>query len=545
MAVSTRTKKTASIHADTDVPWWKGGVIYQVYVRSFYDSNGDGVGDLPGVTAKLDYLQQLGVDCIWLSPVTKSSNFDWGYDVCDYYDVDPALGTLDDFDNLVKAAKDRGIRMLLDLVPNHTSIHHPWFKNALTGHHAEYRDFYIWASPKKDGRPPNNWRAYGGGPAWTYHPPTGQYYLHNFFKQQPDLNWRNPKVQEEFDRIIRFWMDRGIAGFRIDVFNMIIKDAQLRDNPKATPEDGLENRIFGQRPVHNVSQPEVHDVLKRWRKITDSYSPRGLLLGESTLIYDVRQLAAFYGASDELELVFNLSFYQSPFKANALKQVVAQTDEAIASPNWPVWTGSNHDNPRFPSKWAMGDERKIRIALLVIMTLRGTPVIYYGDEFGQQDVFVAPWRLKDPRGRRNWPVDGGRDRARGPMQWQNRLGAGFTREDVRPWLPYGDLKQRSVEVQENTQDSTLHFSRALIALRHAEPDLQLGDYKLLRTVSSVWAWKRGERHVIAINFSAHHHEIKHQHGEIVLSTKRQDEGQAIDGLLHLDPWEGVVLQKPS
>ena len=533
--------KPAAKAAPATTPWWKSGIIYQLYIRSFYDTNGDGVGDLPGVIAKLDYLEGLGIDGIWLSPITSSANADWGYDVTDYYSVDPDLGTLDDFDQLVAEAKKRNIQILIDFVPNHTSVKHPWFLNALTGSSAQYRDFYIWGNPKKDGRPPSNWRAYGGGSAWSYHKPTGQYYLHNFFKEQADLNWRNPAVREEFDKIMRFWLDRGIAGFRIDIFNMLIKDAQFRDNPKATKTDEFEIRRLGQRPVHTVSQPEIHGILRHWRKITDSYAG-ALLLGETTHVYSLREIARFYGAQDELELAFNLKFLWSPFTAPALKQVVEDTETAIAAPNWPLWTGSNHDERRFPTRWADNDERKIRCGLLMVLSLRGTPILYYGDELGMSEVFVPPWRMKDPRGRRNWPVDGGRDRYRTPMPWKNQLGAGFTLEHVRPWLPYGDMRLRNVAREIAGKDSTLQFTRDLIALRRGEPDLHLGAYTTVESIPTIWSWQRGDGFLVAINFSDYHQEIRHIQGSVEISTLRSHDKAAVDGLLHLDPWEGVVVR---
>lgn len=537
------TPKAVKNIPDATEKWWQGGLIYQVYIRSFCDTNGDGVGDLPGVISKLDYLADLGVDGIWLSPVTASANADWGYDVIDYNRIDPTLGTMEDFDRLIEAATIRGMRVLMDFIPNHTSIEHPWFQDALTSKQSQYRDYYIWEDPKQDGRPPSNWRSYGGGSAWEYHAPTGQYYLHNFFRGQADLNWRNEEVRREFDQIMRFWLDRGVAGFRIDVFNMLIKDSQYRDNPKATKTDGPEIRLLGQQPRFNISQPEVHEVLKRWRATTEKYEPHALLLGESTLVYDMKDLAAFYGNHDELELALNLKFVDSEFSAPAFKAVVAEVEEAISDPDWPVWAGSNHDKPRFPSRWADGDERKIRVGLLVLIALRGTSILYYGDEIGLQDVFVAPWRLKDPRGRRNWPVDGGRDRARSPMPWKNQVGAGFTDKDVRPWLPYGDLKTRSVEVEEQNPDSTLNFSRDLIALRRAETDLRRGNYTELSTIPSVWAWERGSSILVAINFSGFHHELTNIAGDILLGTVRAREGEAVDGILHLGPWEGVILRR--
>ncbi|HEX7259412.1 MAG TPA: alpha-amylase family glycosyl hydrolase, partial [Candidatus Saccharimonadia bacterium] len=375
-----------------------------------------------------------------------------------------------------------------------------------------------------------------------YHSATGQYYLHNFFKAQPDLNWRNPEVLKEFDSIMRFWLDKGVAGFRLDVFNMIIKDISFRDNPKSIKTDEPEIRLYRQRPIYNTSQPEVHAILKRWRLTTDEYSSDRLLLGESNRVYDMKVLAGFYGKQDELQLVFNLAFVDAPFKATQLRDLVEKTEAAFMQNQWPAWTGSNHDKPRMASRWAAGDEHKHRIALMMLLGLHGTPVLYYGDELGMEDVYIAPWRLKDPQGRKYWPVNGGRDRARTPMPWKNQHGAGFTDENVRPWLPYGDLRVRSVDSQMHIKDSTLQFSKDLIALRQSEPDLYAGSYESLPTVDSVWAWKRGKNTVVAMNFSNYHHEIKNISGKIVLGTQRKRQGETVKGLLHLEPWEGAIVK---
>jgi len=546
MATKTQTKHPAgSTPSSTPLAWWRTAVIYQIYVRSFYDSNGDGVGDIRGIIEKLSYIADLGVDAIWLSPVTVSANGDWGYDVIDYYNIDPTLGTMDDYDQLIAEAGQRGIRVIMDLVPNHTSTKHPWFLNALTGKQAEYRGYYLWADPKPDGRPPSNWRAYGGGSAWGYHSPSGQYYLHSYFPVQADLNWRNPAVREEFEKIMNYWLDRGVAGFRLDVFNSIVKDATFRDNPKATKADGIEEIILGQRTLYNISQPETHDIVKRWREIADSHD--AVLLGETAYTSDIKRTALFYGKHhDELQLIMNLKFLHSPFTAPVKRAVVEETERVVKYPDWPVWTGSNHDEKRFPTNWANGDERKIRCAMLMLLCLRGTPILYYGDEIGMERVFIAPWRMKDPRGRRNWPVDGGRDRFRTPMQWKNQYGAGFTRTDQRPWLPYGDLRERSVENQLESNDSTLQFAKDLLALRKRETSLQAGDYETVTDpAEAVWAWRRGDDFLVALNLSNHHQEIKHTSGEIALSTLRSREGDELNGLLHLDPWEGVVVRRRS
>ncbi|MGH9078998.1 MAG: alpha-amylase family glycosyl hydrolase, partial [Acidimicrobiales bacterium] len=279
-------------------PWWRSAVLYQIYPRSFRDSDGDGIGDLPGIIDRLDHLQWLGVGGVWLSPVTVSPNADWGYDVADFCAVDPAFGTLDDVDRLIAEAGRRGIRVLLDLVPNHTSEEHPWFVDARSGRDARHRQYYVWADPRPGGSVPNNWVSSFGGPAWTLDEATGQYYLHNHLRQQPDLNWWDDEVRDAFDGIIGFWLDRGVAGFRIDVCNVIVKDARLRDNPPAQDTDPLDVRLFGQRPVYNSNRPEVHEVLRRWRRLVDGYQG-GLLLGE-TPVPELTTLAEYYGSGDEL-----------------------------------------------------------------------------------------------------------------------------------------------------------------------------------------------------------------------------------------------------
>ncbi len=349
--------------------------MYQIYPRSYADANGDGVGDLPGLIGKLDYLAWLGVDGIWLNPTMPSPNVDWGYDVSDYCDVHPELGTLDDLDRLVAEAGARGIRVLLDLVPNHTSDRHPWFR--------ERPDFYVWADEI-----PNNWRSVFGGPASTLDPQRRRYYLHIFARGQPDLDWWNESVRGVFDEILRFWFDRGVAGFRIDVAHGIVKDRELRDDPP----DG-QGRL---EAVHSMNRPEVHDVYRRWRRIADAYDPARVLIGE-TYVLDPVAMASYYGrGSDELSLAFNFSFVHAPLAADALCGVVEATEGALPPGAWPVWTGSNHDVGRLASRWCGGDERKVRCALLALLTLRGSPVLYYGDELGLSDVPVPESRRRDP-----------------------------------------------------------------------------------------------------------------------------------------------------
>jgi glycosidase len=324
--------------------WWRDGVLYQVYPRSFADTDGDGVGDLRGIVEHLDHLAWLGVDGLWLNPTFPSPNADWGFDVSDYRGVHPELGTLEDLDELVARAGERGIRVLLDLVPNHTSDEHPWFR--------ERRDFYVWREGR-DGGPPNNWLSVFGGPAWTRDDTTGLWYLHNFDPKQPDLDWWNEAVREEFDDIIRFWLDRGIAGFRIDVAHGIVKDRELRDNPEATEDDIAHFQRLGQRPVFSMNRPEVHDVLRRWRTVADPYD--AVLIGE-TYVHDVETLVRFYGNGvDELHLAFNFVFLLAEFGVATLAPIVAETEAKLPAHAWPVWTLGNHDLTRFATRWAQED----------------------------------------------------------------------------------------------------------------------------------------------------------------------------------------------
>jgi len=520
--------------------WWQNGVLYQIYPRSFADSNGDGVGDLPGIVEHLDHLAWLGVDGLWLSPVTVSPNADWGYDVADYVGVCPELGTQDDVDELVGQAGRRGIRVLLDLVPNHTSDRHPWFQDARSSRGARHRDWYVWADPKPGGLPPNNWLSSFGGPAWTLDEASGQYYLHNFLPEQPDLNWWNEEVREAFDDILRFWFDRGIAGFRIDVCNGIVKDAELRDNPPATQQDHWSVRVRGQRPVYSANRPEVHDVLRRWRKIADSYDPPRLLLGE-TYVFDIAELAGFYGQGDELDLGFNFSFVFAPFEAPALRSLVEATEAGLPASAWPAWTGSNHDASRFPSRWAGGDPAKARCALLMLLSLRGTPVLYQGDELGLVDTELGLEDLRDPVGKRYWPNYPGRDPERTPMPWRNGPGAGFTAPGATPWLPMGDVAACNVEDQRDEESSTLTLARDLLFLRRELADLRGGEYASLPAPDGVWAWRRGPGLVVALNLSDTEAALGELSGTVRMATLPGRKGERVAGSLALGPWEGVIV----
>jgi alpha-glucosidase len=522
-----------------DAAWWRDGVLYQIYVRSFADSDGDGIGDLQGVIDHLDHLAWLGVDGIWLSPIHPSPNTDWGYDVTDYLDVHPELGNLETMDRLVAEAGARNIRILLDLVPNHTSDRHAWFVDARSSREAEHREWYVWADPRPDGSPPNNWLSVFGGPAWELDPATGQCYLHNFLPEQPDLNWWNRGVHDAFDDIMRFWFERGIAGFRIDVANGLVKDAEMRDNPLPIEDDPPEVRRRGQRFVHNMNRPEVHDVYRRWRALADA-SDR-VLVGE-TWLFDPEVLATFYGSDlDELHLCFNFSFMFEDLDANALRAIVEATEAAFPQGAQPAWTASNHDVGRFPSRWCAGDPARIRCSLMTLLTLRGTPFLYYGDEIGMTEVPVVGEDVRDGPGLIG-EAQVLRDPGRTPMQWAAEPGAGFTRGDVRPWLPMGDPALTNVADQRSDPNSHLRLCRDLIALRRETPDLRSGAYASLASPPGAWAWRRGSSMIVAVNLSGVSVTVPVEAGMIAIGTDRSRDGETVDGDLSLGPWEGAVLR---
>jgi alpha-glucosidase len=539
--------------------WWENATFYQVYVRSWRDSDGDGYGDLPGVIDGLDYLEWLGVDAIWLSPTMPSPDDDWGYDVADYTAVHPELGTLDDLDLLVAEARERGIRVLLDLVPNHTSSVHPWFVGALSGTDSPYRDFYVWADPGPGGGPPNNWLDSTGEPAWTLDPPSCQYYLHNFLPTQPDLNWWNPEVHRRFEDILRFWLDRGIAGFRIDVAHGLYKDAGLRDNPPLPAGDTRDGR-FGLRPVYNANRPETHDVYRVWREIAASYEPPAVLLGE-TWVHRFDALAAFYGADDELQLTLNFPFVFAEFSAAALSGVVEQTLAALPARACPTWTGSNHDVCRFPARWGDGDPRRTRLALTILCTLPGTVLLYYGDEIGMTDVDVPPGLQRDPMTSGNKGGRPNRDRGRTPMQWSAAPGAGFTQAGTKPWLPFGDHAAVNVAGQREDPRSMLSLCRELLALRRsrgrrgpAGPDGLAGPegpdgltgpagYRALEAGADLWVYQASGL-LVAANFSGQPSAV--DLGQPVTAILTSDPSGEVPGAgpgpVRLRPWEAVVTR---
>ena len=371
--------------------------------------------------------------------------------------------------------------MLLDLVPNHTSDRHPWFQDALSGRDARYRDFYVWAPPAADGGPPNNWVSNFGGSAWTFHEPTGEYYLAQFLPTQADLNWWNDEVRERFDEIMRFWFDRGVAGFRIDVCHSIVKDRELRDDPPVTAADHRQLRSRKVKPVFSANRPELHDVLRRWRTLADARGgdDEPILVGE-TYVLELDELMPYYGTGrDELHLAFNFLFVHADLDAAQMRDIVEGVEAGMPPDAWAVYTGSNHDAGRLATRWAADDERRARVALLIVLTLRGTPFLYYGDELALPNVPQDAQTALDPVARRTGDPSDNRDVCRTPMPWTAEPGGGFTTPDATPWLPFGDLAAHNVAAQRDDPASTLHLVRDLIALRRAQRDLSAGTYATL------------------------------------------------------------------
>lgn len=492
----------------SDAQWWRGAAIYQVYPRSFADTNGDGIGDLPGITAHLDHVAALGVDGVWISPFFTSPMADFGYDVADYRGVDPVFGTLADFDALVARAHALGLKVIIDQVWAHTSDRHAWFAASRAARAGPHADWYVWADPRADGTPPNNWQSVFGGPAWTWDARRGQYYLHTFLKEQPQLNVRLPAVQDALLDVARFWLDRGVDGFRLDAINHAIADAQLRDNPPA-PDDGrLRTRPFDfQRKLHSQSQPEMLPFLERVRALLDGYGGRFTVAevgGEDS--HAERQ--AFTHGGRRLDTAYGFDFLYAPaLTPDAVRAALASWPGA-AGEGWPSWAFENHDAPRAVSRWAAPADREpfARMKMLLLAALRGNVFLYQGEELGLTQVEVPFDRLRDPEAIANWPLTLSRDGARTPMPWRSDVpGLGFS--TAEPWLPFGpDHAAMAVDVQQADAGSLLHWTRAVLALRRARAALRVGDIAFVDAPGSLLAFERraaGERLLCLFNLSPH------------------------------------------
>ena len=473
--------------------WWRGAVIYQVYPRSFADSNGDGVGDLAGITAHLDHIASLGVEAVWLSPFFTSPMKDFGYDVADYCDVDPVFGTLADFDRLITRAHALGLKIITDLVLAHTSDQHPWFRDSRETRTGPHADWYVWADARPDGTPPNNWQSVFAGPAWTWDARRGQYYLHNFLPEQPQLNLHNNAVQQALLDVARFWLDRGVDGFRFDAINFALYDPQLRDNPPA-PSGGKRTRPFDyQSRVHNQSQPQIPAFLARIRALMDQYPGR---FSVAEVVGEVAEpeMQAFTADGLHLNSAYGFSYlYADALTPDLVRRANAAWDGRPGQ-GWPSWAFSNHDAPRAVSRWSEGrdHDRFARMALLLLMALRGNVFLYQGEELGLPQGEVPFDRLVDPEAIANWPQTLGRDGARTPMPWQaDAAHAGFS--STEPWLPV-DPRHPPLAVDRQDADpaSILNLTRRLIALRKAEPALRLGSLRFLDLPAPLLGFERSD-----------------------------------------------------
>ncbi len=517
--------------------WWRDGVIYQIYPRSFADSNGDGIGDLPGITSKLDYLQWLGVDAIWLSPIYPSPMADFGYDVSNYHDIDPAFGTLQDFDHLINHAHARGIRVVMDMVMNHTSDRHPWFLKARAGLDSPQRDWYVWRDPK-NGREPNNWQSFFGGPAWELDKATKQYYLHLFLAAQPDLNWRNPQVKEAMFNECRFWLERGVDGFRLDVAHMLIKAEELPDNPTKFGLRGFDR----QSHMYDLNQPETHAIWQEFRQLLNSY-PERIAVGE----VDPDQAETYYGnGENELHMAFNFALLHQGWDPRGFYGAVADWEARLPEKAWPCWVMNNHDVRRSITRYAAGSmtAARARALAVLLLTLRGTPFIYYGEEIGMREGNIPRAEIQDPPGKRYWPLYKGRDGCRTPMQWDATPHAGFSTD--KPWLRINpDFKTLNVKAERDNPASLLNFYRQLVALRRESPALQQGAYRSPARPINVWAYERAtdeQRMWVVLNLFSHPAELKIAGSWRVRLSSAERNEDIIRGVVPLEPNEAVILE---
>jgi alpha-glucosidase len=523
--------------------WWQTCIIYQIYPRSFADANGDGVGDLNGIRARLPYLAELGIDAVWFSPIFPSPMADFGYDISDYTGIDPVFGTLAEFDALLEAAHGHGLKLLLDLVPNHTSDRHPWFTESRAARENPKRDWYIWKDPAPGGGPPNNWLSEFGGGAWEYDEQTKQYYCHTFLAAQPDLNWRNPAVRRAIHDVMRFWLKRGVDGFRVDVIWHLIKDEQFRDNPPDPaydPGQGKPKRAL--IPLYTADRPEVHDVIREMRNVVDEFPDR-LLIGEIYL--PIERLVAYYGRDlAELHLPFNFALLNAPWQARTIAKLIDEYERQLPPGGWPNWVLGNHDRPRIASRVGAA---QAPVAAMLLLTLRGTPTVYYGDEIGMQQVEIPDEAAHDPVAH-NLPGLGlGRDGCRTPMQWDAGRYAGFSKAE--PWLPLEtNYQERNVAALQADDKSLYQLHRRLIALRRQHPALQLGSYRPLAASGDILAFVReagDERILVALNMGPQPAEMNlpagHADGRLLLSTFCDRAGERVSDTLRLRGNEGVIV----
>jgi alpha-glucosidase len=462
----------ALMHGSAEAPWWKHAVIYEIYPRSFQDSNGDGVGDIRGIISRLDYLQDLGIDAIWLTPVYPSPLVDFGYDVADYTAIDPLYGTLEDFDRLISEAKKRNIRVLMDLVANHTSDQHPWFKESRSSRDNPKRDWYIWRDGKAPGQPPNNWQSWFGHSAWTFDPATNQYYYHYFYREQPDLNWRNPEVREAMYGAMRFWLDRGVAGFRVDAVSRLFEDPGLHDDIIVPGTNSYGDPNIKHKYTDDL--PEVHDVLREMRHLVDAYPGNPVLISEADEA-NIAELTKMYGKNDEIQLPMDFQIADvNRLSAPDFRRLLYEIEHNAAH-GQPLYFFSNHDQPRQWDRYGDGlhNDQIAKLMAVLLLTTPATPLMYYGEEIGMRT--TPPERkedVQDPIGKIGWPGEKGRDGERTPMQWDASKNAGFSSAE-RPWLPVPPgAAEYNVQAESRDPGSILSFYKRVLALRRSEPALQ-------------------------------------------------------------------------
>ncbi|HEX4142798.1 MAG TPA: alpha-amylase family glycosyl hydrolase [Pirellulales bacterium] len=520
--------------------WWQRATLYQVYVRSFFDTDGDGVGDLPGVIAKLDYLAWLGVKAIWLSPIYPSPLADFGYDVADYRTIDPRYGTLADFDRLLEAVHRQNMKLLMDFVPNHTSCQHPWFVDSRSSRDSAHRDWYLWHDPAPGGGPPNNWISQLNDSTWTFDATTGQYYLHTFLPAQPDLNWRNPQVRLAMLDVMRFWLDRGVDGFRIDAVAHLIKDGRFRENPENPDFEPGELPIKRQIDCFLRDQPEVHEVIQWFRQLVDLYDDR-ILIGETYLA--LGRLLSYYGPTG-LNFPFNFELIKTSWQPASLRAAIDSYEASLAPDDWPSWVLGNHDRPRVSTR---AGESKLRLAALLLLTLRGTPTLYYGDELGMLDLELSADQVLDPRGK---AMPGfGRDPERAPMAWDQSRLAGFSAAD--PWLPLpADCRRRNVAAEQADDGSLLNLYRRLLLLRGEQPALQVGDYAPVCLHRDVVAYIRGfggSQFLVVLNFASNRLTLPLPDPFVraarIFSTGNGPAGRQVANAIEVGPLEGQILAR--
>jgi alpha-glucosidase len=513
-----------------DLDWWKRAVIYEVYPRSFQDSNGDGIGDLRGILNRLDYLVELGVDALWIAPIYPSPMADFGYDIADYCDIDPIFGNMSDFDLLLDQVHRHGLRLILDFVPNHTSEQHPWFLESRSSRDNAKRDWYIWRDQ------PNNWTSNFGGSAWEFDELTGQYYYHSFLKQQPDLNWRNPAVKAAMFDVLRFWLQKGVDGFRVDVMWLIIKDDQFRDNP---PNPGYHAGLSSNNrflPVYNTNRSEVHAIVAKMRSLIDEFSNR-VLIGEIYL--PVAELMTYYGKHLKgANLPFNFQLLQCAWSADAIAQTIGDYYGALPDGAWPNWVLGNHDQSRIASRIG---KQQARVAAMLLLTLPGTLTMYYGEEIGMTNVPIAPEQVQDPAEKNEPGIGQGRDPERTPMCWDRSQHAGFT--TGVSWLPLGqDSRGVNVAVEQHDSTSILMLYRKLIALRKSHPTLVSGKLDELHVEKNILRFRRSgvEEIEVILNMTREEISVQTPSARVLVGTRMDREGETA-GLLALHPGEGLTL----